>query len=106
MSVTIIYENRVPLDVASATAEGDNLWLTAADLVRATGWELKPQGACLGDRCVPIPSNRAAEFQRLDGGFNLAALARQIGQAYVANERLGVWSFAQAPEAIGGKLHS
>lgn len=106
MSVTIIYENRVPLEVASATAEGDNLWLTTADLVRATGWELKLQGACLGDRCVPIPSNREAEFQRLDGGFNLAALARDIGQPYVADERLGVWSFAPAPEAIGGKLHS
>ena len=106
MSVTIIYENRVPLDLASATAEGDNLWLTTSDLVDATGWELKPQGACLGDRCVPIPSKRVAEFQRSDDGFNLAALARHIGQPYVANERHSVWSFASAPEGIGAKLRS
>ena len=29
--------------------------VTAAELERRTGWVLKPEGACKGDRCVPIP---------------------------------------------------
>ena len=106
MSATIIYDDRAAVTVASATAEGDNLWLSTADLTRATGWELKPQGACLGDRCVPLPASRTAEFQRPGDRFNLAALARQIGQPFAADEGHAVWSFAPTPEAIGGKLRT
>ena len=25
-------------------------------LERRTGWQIKPQGACKGDRCVPLPA--------------------------------------------------
>src|SRR5215510_16528776 len=70
MSVTIIYGDR-PVSVAKATAEGDNLWLSLDDLRTTTGWELKPQGVCLGEVCVPIPAGRAADFIRADGNqFN------------------------------------
>ena len=106
MSATIIYDDRAAIEAASATAEGDNLWLSTADLMRATGWEIKPQGACLGDRCVPLPADRAAEFHRPGDRFNLAALARSIGQPFVDDERHAVWSFAPAPDAISGKLRS
>ena len=33
----------------------DALELTPAQLHRQTGWELKPEGACKEDRCVPVP---------------------------------------------------
>jgi len=106
MSATIIYDDRTAIVAASATAEGDNLWLSTADLTRTTGWELKPQGACLEDRCVPIPVGRTAEFQRPGNLFNLAALARQIGQPLVHDDRHAVWAFAPAPDSIGGRLRS
>jgi hypothetical protein len=51
MPATIIYGDKTTL-VNSALIEGDNLWLSSADLTRATGWELKPKGPCLSDRCV------------------------------------------------------
>jgi hypothetical protein len=106
MSAIIIYDNHGPIEAVTATTEGDNLWLSTAELARATGWEIKPEGACLGDRCVPIPVGSAAEFQRPGDRFNLAALARHIGQPYASDEHHQVWSFAPAPETIGGKLRT
>lgn len=105
MSATIIYGDKTTT-VASATPEHDNLWLAAADLTRATGWELKPQGACLGERCVPLPKGREADFVRSGGVFNLAVFARHLEQPVVHDDRHSVWSFGQAPEVIAGRLRS
>jgi len=46
-----------------AFAEGDKFWIAAEDLRRATGWELKPQGFCTEERCVPVPPGREADFR-------------------------------------------
>jgi hypothetical protein len=88
-----------------AFAEGDKLWLTAEELRRATGWELKPQGFCMDDRCVPVPPGREAEFRSGDL-LNLAALAGQTGQPLVRADEHSVWSLGEAPETIGARLKS
>jgi hypothetical protein len=99
MSVTIMYGDR-PVAVASATAEGNNLWLSLDDLRATTGWELKPQGVCLGEVCVPIPAGRDADFVGADGTqFNLAALARQLNQPAVHDDAHAVWCFGEAASA-------
>lgn len=96
MAIDIIYKGRVS-EISGAKADGDNLWLSGADLTSASGWELKPEGACIGDVCIPIPPARAAEFVR-DGGrtFNLAALARHLGEPIVHDDKNGVWCFGEA----------
>jgi AhpC/TSA family protein len=104
MPATIIYGDRTTI-VNSALIEGDTIWLSNADLTRATGWELKPQGACRGDRCVPIPAGRESEFVR-PGLFNLAALAQHLGEPIVHDEQHGFWSFSDAPGEIGNRLRS
>jgi len=99
MSVTIIDGDR-PMSVASATAEGNNLWLSLDDLCATTGWELTPQGVCLGEVCVPIPAGREADFVRADGAqFNLAALARQLNHPAVHDDAYAVWVFGEAVNA-------
>ena len=106
MPVTILYGDRSSPG-ASAVIEGNNLWLSLADLHAATGWELKPQGACLNDVCVPIPSGREAEFLRADGQqFNLAALARLQGQPVVHDDTHGVWFFGETASTRNNALAS
>lgn len=106
MATEVIYGDRHS-QVSAAKAEGDNLWLDSTDLTKASGWELKPQGACKGDVCVPIPAAREAEFVR-DGGrsFNLAALARQLGQPVVHDDKNDVWYFGEAASTRRATLAS
>ena len=92
----IIYGDRIS-EIGGAKAEGDNLWLINSDLTSATGWELKPHGACMGDVCIPIPPALATEFVRDDGReFNLAAFARHLGQPVVYDDENRVWYFGEA----------
>jgi len=104
MAATMIYADKTTL-VNRARIEGDNLWLSNADLTRATGWELKPQGACLGDRCVPIPAGGESQFIR-PGLFNLSAFARHLGVPFVHDKQHALWSFSDAPDEIGNRLRS
>jgi len=106
MSVTIIYGNH-PVSAANATAEGNDLWLSPDDLRATTGWELKPQGACLGEVCLPIPAGRETDFIRAEGEqFNLAALARELNQPYVHDDAYAVWFFGEALNSRDGAWQS
>ena len=68
-------------------------------------WELKPQGACFGDRCVPIPASHESGFVR-PGLFNLSALAWHLGELSVYDKQHGVSSFSDAPDEIGERLRT
>jgi len=99
LAATIIYKEQQSC-AAGATAAGSDLWLPLDELKATTGWEIKPEGACLGDVCVPIPSGRTAEFLREGGArFNLAALARHLGQPVVHDDAHGVWVFGESARA-------
>ena len=106
MAIDIIYGERIS-EIRGAKAEGDNLWLSNLDLTSASGWKLKPEGACMGDVCIPLPPARADEFVR-DGRreFNLAALARHLGQPVVHDDKNGVWYFGEAASTRRATLAS
>jgi hypothetical protein len=69
-----------------------------AALAAQTGWEIKPEGACKADRCVPVPG--ASE----DGPIDARLLADRLGMALVADEAHGLW--ALGPESGGRTLLS
>jgi hypothetical protein len=95
MPTEIIYADR-PSRAVTAKAEGENLWLSAADLASVSGWELKPEGVCKGDVCVPIPAAREADFVRDNRkSFNLASFARLMGQPVLHDDQHGAWYFGQ-----------
>jgi hypothetical protein len=73
----------------------DTLKVDARAFAAATGWELKPEGACRDDRCVPLPDDPEA---RADA----RVLAERIGMPLVRDELLGLW--ALGPEASGRAL--
>ena len=48
MSVTILYQ-AYPPHPSAAVAEGEDLWVPTSELPVASGWELRPEGACRGE---------------------------------------------------------
>ncbi len=79
--------------------------MPAASLPEATGWELKPEGACRGDVCVPIPGDRADDFLRGDC-FHFIALAAALGMPVVHDEAHDIWSIGEAPATRVSRLAS
>ena len=73
----------------------DRLEIDPQAFARRTGWEIKPQGACKGDRCVPLP---ATGEQPIDARI----LAARLGMPHIHDEPSGLWCLG--PEAGGRAL--
>lgn len=63
------------------------------DLERRTGWSVKPEGACRGDQCVPLPRP-----------FDVRDLAQRLQMPLVEEPEHGLWVLG--PEAGGHTLRS
>jgi hypothetical protein len=75
----------------------DRPTVTPDELERRTGWKLEPEGACRGDRCVPLP-------RRDDGSLDVEVLSERLGMALVHDADHGLW--ALGPESEGRALVS
>lgn len=105
---TVIWNGHAHPVAAFVDADA-NLWLPVADLKKATGFELKPQGICDKDRCIPVPAGREAEFidKRPEGvWFNLSALARLLKAPLAFEAKHKVWCVGAEPETQNGWLAS
>ncbi len=69
----------------------ESLDVSAVDFAAGTGWEIKPEGACKGEVCVPLGG----------GQFDVATAAQRLGMALVPDEPRGRW--ALGPESIGDR---
>jgi hypothetical protein len=67
------------------------------DLRKRTGWDIKAQGACLGDVCVPLPASAALG----DGSLDASVLAERLGMPLVHDEEHGLW--ALGPASVTGR---
>ena len=122
----VIYEGRTTQVAASPDPATKDLWVTMADLKRATGFVVKPQGVCRELLCFPLPKSRKADFVSKKGPvswFNLTEFARLIKQPVAADEKNAVWYFGPRPDVrdsyitsldapnftlpdVNGKMHS
>ena len=93
-AIDIIYGERVTRGTDSEE-RGNGLWLTPDAMERVAGWQLKTEGFCKGEVCVPVPPSREHAFVA-GGRYNLAALSELIGQPVVRNEEHRVWCFGEA----------
>lgn len=75
----------------------EQLEVSPEELAARTGWEIRPEGACKADRCVPLPEPPPA---RVDVG----PLAERLGMALVRDDAHGLW--ALGPESGGRALLS
>jgi hypothetical protein len=71
--------------------------VSADELQQRTGWELRPEGACKADRCVPLPDTPV-------GVVDARVLAERLGMALVHDDEHGLW--ALGPESAGRALAS
>ncbi len=77
---TILDEGRA-LEVAADLADGSVR--LAPDVLRGSlGWELKPQGLCQGDVCVPV---RDLDALTNDAGIDLRAFATALDRPLALN---------------------
>ncbi len=105
--------------VATAVVDGDRVRLPARTLHDALGWELKPQGLCRGDTCIPL----SREVSICADGIEIADLAGALRRplaldvaeaaAYLgasAEQRAAALAMLVAPDFslpdLEGRLHA
>ena len=84
-----------------SSPDGDALWVDAAGFGSLTGYELKPEGACRDDICVPL----AADLMR-DDEVDVAGFWRHTGHPVLRNATGSVWLLAEAAVARLAALQS
>jgi hypothetical protein len=123
LHATIVYDDTAT-DLAEAREDAGQLWITTADLKRATRFEVKPQGVCRDELCFPLPKARQQEFVHKTPPvtwFNMTAFAALVHQPVAHDAALSTWYFGlrsdqrqqlsslQAPDFtlpdLNGKLH-
>jgi len=77
----------------------DSLLVDATEFEAHTGWAIKPEGACRGEVCVPLPPEA-----RTDGALEVQVVAERLGMPVVAEERQGVWAVGPATAPTGRAL--
>lgn len=71
----------------------DHNRLTATEIGERTGWVLKPEGACRGHECVPLPGID------LDSSIDLGAFAAAMGMGAAHDEQHGLWALGERASA-------
>jgi hypothetical protein len=62
-----------------------------SELERRTGWSIKPEGACKGDVCVPLPG------RLMDGDtVDAEVLAPYLGMPLIRDEKHDLWCLGPA----------
>ncbi len=68
--------------------------VTTSDFEAQTGWTFKPEGACKGEVCIPMPS-------AVGDTVELTAVADALGMPLLIDEKHGL--YALGPEAVGAR---
>ena len=74
-----------------------SLTVPKSEFESATGWTLKPEGACKNDICIPVP-NANAEM------VNVSELASAMNLPLVEEPEANLW--ALGPDSVGGRALS
>ena len=64
-----------------------------AEFEQATGWELKPEGACRGPVCIPLGFERGTEV-------NLEQMAKALAMPLVHDAEAGLWALGPGAGAV------
>jgi len=102
--ITLLHEQS-ETTCRTARVTGDDLWISPRDLEQATGWSMKPEGFCLRDVCVPVPSGDRSRY--VDGErVNAAAFWRRLGNPIVHDASGEVWALGTGASDRAASLQS
>ena len=71
-----------------------SLQVPKSEFEAGTGWQLKPQGACQGDVCIPLS-------QPAGDTIDVVHVAKDLGMPLVEESGHGLW--ALGPPSIGAR---
>jgi hypothetical protein len=80
--MTTVITDAGATDVDGAEIRGETMLVDAQSLESAIGWELKPEGLCRGDVCVPT---RSRPEVRVDDKIDLAVVAELMHRPFVVD---------------------
>jgi hypothetical protein len=78
----------------------EELTIDPREFEARTGWAIKPEGACKGEVCVPLPP----AVQRPDGRVDPEVLAGRLGMPIVADDAHGVRALGPETSTSGRAL--
>ncbi len=83
----------------------EELWLSAGDLGEVTGWQLKPEGLCRGEVCVPLSDS--ARERLVDGSqVHASGLWEELGRPMLHDVSCSTWVLGEAAEERSRQLDS
>lgn len=83
----------------------DELWLTQASLHQATGWQLKAEGLCKDDACIPLAQDRRERLVRGDA-VNASGLWRELDRPVLCDAAHTTWMLGEAAADRSRQLES
>jgi hypothetical protein len=78
----------------------DRLEVDPVTFTRRTGWEIRPEGACKGEVCVPLP----AAARSGDGSLDVRVVAERLGMPMVGDEAHHLWALGPETAVTGRAL--
>jgi peroxiredoxin len=90
--LTIIDED---VHAVTGTIDAGRLLVDPDSLADALGWELKPEGLCRGDLCVPVAHPDALS---VEGRLDIAAVAAALGRPVVIDSDAAIAAIALATD--------
>lgn len=95
--VTVLAQENT-LEIEHALLDGDELLVPSENVQAITGFELKPQGLCTAEVCIPIPADSGWVTKR-EGAtyFNVTRFAATVDQVFAVDTEQKVWSFTPVP---------
>ncbi len=90
--LTVIDED---VHTVTGTTDGGRLLVDTAAFGAALGWELKPEGLCRGDVCVPVADPGPLV---VDGRLDVAAVAAALGRPVVVDPDAGIAALGLATD--------
>jgi hypothetical protein len=91
---TLLFKTQQPVYLNDSLIENGDLWLPIGKLPQLIGLEVKPEGVCFDDTCVPVPEQQKEMYVQ-STMFNLSAFSRLMGYPIVHNSKLDVWYFGE-----------